>query len=342
MRSWNAISFCCPSKTMPHIERVSQNWSGTPGNVKSVLIVGADSTIGRGLLAAFEATAISVWSTSRRNRGPGPRHLLLDLSQSTDDWMLPSSPVDVAFLCAAVTSQAQCESDPEATHEVNVEKTCALAKELTAAGTFVVFISTSLVLDGQTPYANTKQSINPQTIYGRQKAEAEQYLLGLGDAVAVVRFGKVIAPGAPLFENWATDLRAGKIIHPFSDMVIAPVALPFAVEVLRRVAQMQCPGILQASAANDITYAEAAQIIAKNVGADPALVVPVSRLQTAGLFSPRHTTFDAEGLTALGLVSPPSARAFGHFSSMHLARDESLANSASAASSIPLLFPPRT
>jgi dTDP-4-dehydrorhamnose reductase len=320
---------------MPHTERVNQDLSAMQCNLKSVLIVGAESTIGRGLLAAFEPAAISVWSTSRRNYDPASQRLLLDLSQSPDSWMLPPSPVDVAFLCAAMTSQAECESEPEATYEVNVRQTYALAKKLTTAGTFVIFISTSLVLDGQTPYADTRQSINPQTIYGRQKAEAEQHLLGLGDAVAVVRFGKVIAPGLPLFDNWASDLHAGKTIHPFSDMVLAPVALPFAVEVLRRVALMRRPGILQASAASDITYAEAAQMIAKNVGAEQGLVVPILRFQPAELFSPRHTTFDAEGLTTLGLASPPPERAFGYFSTMQLARGESIANGASAASSIP-------
>lgn len=305
---------------MPHTERASHHLSRAHGNLKSVLIVGVESTIGRGLLRAFEPTGISVWSTSRRSSSQS-RHLLLDLSQSPDKWSLPMPPVDVAFLCAAVTSQAQCASEPEATHKVNVLNVFALAKKLTEAGTFVIFISSSLVLDGLTPYAKAGQSTNPQTIYGRQKAQAEQYLLGLGERVAVVRFGKVVAPGLPLFEDWAKNLRAGQKIHPFSDMVFAPVALPFAVEVLHKIALMQQPGIVQASAARDVSYAEAAQVIAKNVGADTALIAPVTRPQTADAFSPRHTTFDGEGLAKLHLAPPPPEQAFDHFSTTHFVHE---------------------
>ena len=293
-------------------ESAPQEFSGLAATLKSVLIVGAESTVGKGLLDAFDSAGIAVWSTSRRNDGADPQRLSLDLSQSPETWNLPAAPIDVAFLCAAVTSQARCASDPEATHNVNVLHTVALAKKLTDAGTFVIFLSTNVVLDGQTPYATIREPVNPQSIYGRQKAEAEQGLRSLGERIAIVRFGKIVAPGLPLFEEWANSLRAGKTIHPFSDMAMAPVALSFAIDVLRRVALSRRPGIVQVSATDDMTYAEAAQVIAKNIRADPALIAPSIR-PPAGPLSALHSTLDAEGLTALGLVAPAPERAFDHF-----------------------------
>lgn len=300
-------------KNSDQAERTPPDFPGAPGAIKSVLIVGAESTIGSGLLNAFSTTGISVRSTSRRHKDAHPQQLLLDLSQAAETWVLPDAPVDVAFLCAAVTSQVQCANEPEATHIINVLRTVELAKKLTEAGTFVIFISTNLVLDGQTPHATVTQARNPQTIYGRQKAEAEQHLLSLGERIAIVRFGKIIAPGLPLFEDWANCLRTGKTIHPFSDLMMAPVALSFAIEVLRRVALAQRPGITQASATDDMSYADAARVIAINMHADQALIAPLPRPSIGQLFSSPHSTFDAEGLTDLGLVAPEPERAFDHF-----------------------------
>lgn len=302
---------------MSHTEIQSRSFSSGLDGLKRALIVGADSTVGRGLFDTLTRNGVAVWGTSRRDAAQGL--LRLDLSRPPTTWMLPEPQVEVAFLCAAVTSQAQCASAPEATHAINVLQTLKLAKALVDAGTFVIFISTNLVLDGRVPYATTAEPVNPQTIYGRQKAEAEQRLLALGERVAIVRFGKIVAPGLPLFQGWADALRAGKSIFPFSDMIMAPVALSFAIEVLCRVALSQTGGIVQASAASDITYADAARVIAAHAGVADALVVPVSRPCAEQSASPSYSTFDAGGVIALGLQAPAPALAFDHFSTMHVA-----------------------
>ncbi|WP_183379837.1 MULTISPECIES: sugar nucleotide-binding protein [unclassified Herbaspirillum] len=286
---------------------------------RSVLITGAEGGIASGLAAAFTAAGIPMWLTTRRHDCVSPRCLFMDLSESIEHWQGPPAPVDVAFLCAAITSQAQCESQSAATARVNVTNTVQLARKLAATGTFVVFVSTNLVLDGETPFANTDHPYNPQTVYGRQKAEAERQLLNLDQQVAIVRVGKVIVPGMPLFENWADDLRSGKRITPYHDLIMAPISLSFAVEVLRRVAQQRRPGILHATAARDMSYAEAALEIARKLGADPTLVEPVSHLQS--VFAPRYAALDTAGLASVSLRAPQPEQAFDHFAVSDVAKE---------------------
>ncbi|HWZ46731.1 MAG TPA: sugar nucleotide-binding protein [Herbaspirillum sp.] len=277
----------------------------------SVLITGAEGGIARALAATLAADGVQVWRTTRRRDNVAPQCLFLDLSESPEHWHLPPAPIDIAFLCAAITSQAQCENQPEASAQVNVLHTVQLARQLAAAGAFVIFVSTNLVLDGQTPFADAAHPCNPQTAYGRQKAEAERQLLHLGQQAAIVRFGKVIVPGMPLFEQWAGDLRAGKRINPYHDLTMAPISLSFAVEVLRRVALQRRAGIVQATAACDISYGQAAVSIAQKLGAAPAQIEPVSHPQA--VFAPRHAALDTAGLAALGLAAPAPEQAFDHF-----------------------------
>jgi dTDP-4-dehydrorhamnose reductase len=283
------------------------------GETESVLIVGADGAIGKSLVMAYEAAVQSVWQTTRHRNRVSERRLFLDLSEDVSDWPLPPEAISTAILCAAVTSMERCRVEPETSRRVNVVGTVALAERLVDAGAFVIFLSTNAVFDGETPFAKPTDLTNPQTEYGRQKVEVEERLLKFGDRVAVVRFSKVIPPDMPLFTNWATNLRAGKVIHPFSDMVMAPISLAFAVEALRQVAQRQLPGITQASAAEDITYANATQYISQKLCADDKLVEPISYREVGITFSPTHTTLDSTKMAEFGLNPPPPTNALDQF-----------------------------
>ncbi|PLZ01915.1 hypothetical protein CY652_12820 [Burkholderia sp. WAC0059] len=275
----------------------------------SVLVAGAESNIARGLLDAL-MSANQVWSTTRRAGTQGGRRLFLDLAETPEHWSLPDVPPDVAFLCAAISSQEQCGAYPEQTRIVNVLHTVELAGRLVAQGTFVVFISTNLVFDGDAPLAKADHPYGAQTAYGRQKAEAEQRLLGLGHRVAIVRPGKIVVPDMPLFDGWIGALRAGQAIHPFEDLTMAPVALSFAIDVLCRVAAARRSGIVHATATHDITYAQAAGIIAQRIGADRQLVQPVPRNRSERIAAPRYAALHPAGLAELGLDAPPPECAF--------------------------------
>ena len=279
----------------------------------SVLIVGADSAIGRRLVAAFEASGKSVWQTTRKRETVSERRLFLDLSKDVSQWPLPSVNIRMVILCAAITSIEQCRVDTKTSRQVNVLNIVTLAKRFVNMGAFVIFLSTNAVFDGDTPFANPGDPVNPQTEYGRQKAEAEEQLQNYKDRVAIVRFSKVITPDIPLFNGWVRDLKARKQIHPFLDMVMAPISLEFAVEVLLQVSKRQLSGITQASAAEDITYTYAAQYISKKLGVDKTLIKPISFREIGITFSPLHTTLDSTRLAAFGLNPPKPINIFAQF-----------------------------
>jgi dTDP-4-dehydrorhamnose reductase len=276
----------------------------------SVLVTGADGSIARALLEALRTPGNLVWSTTRRAESVGPRTLFLDLADQPEQWTLPAEPVDVAFLCAAIASQERCGTEPELTRRINVEHTVALAEKLVAQRTFVVFLSTNLVFDGETPFATADDAYNPRSAYGMQKAQAEQRLLALGERVAIVRLGKVITPHMKLFDGWIHALRAQREIRPFDNLAMAPVSIQFAVDVLCRVAAERRPGIVHANAAHDITYAQAAHIIAARIGADERLIVPSAGVHSAHICSPRYAALDPSGLASLGFAAPLPERAF--------------------------------
>jgi len=84
---------------------------------------------------------------------------------------------DVIVHCGALTHVDYCESHPEESYEKTVQSTAnliGLAKECNAR---FVFISTDYVFDGHNgPYRETA-AVNPLSVYGRHKLEAEEMSL---------------------------------------------------------------------------------------------------------------------------------------------------------------------
>jgi len=267
------------------------------------LVVGAGGMIGRRLA---QRLADQGWAVVRTMRVPEAGAVALDLSRDVASWAPPCEAA-VAYLCAAVASVEECRSDPARTLAVNVAGTIALARTLARQGTLMVFPSTNLVFDGSVPFERAEASVAPATEYGRQKAEAEKRLLALWERVSIVRFTKVLGPRTPLLQRWADDLRRRRPIHPFADMVMAPVPLDFAVDVLVRVGQERLRGILQVSGPQDVSYEAAARHVARRVGAPPSLVEPIPTLSSGLTLEhvPAHTTLDPLRLRSELAMTPP-------------------------------------
>lgn len=77
--------------------------------------------------------------------------------------------------CAAITSVADAQANPELARQVNIEVTRQLA-ELAFAIQFV-FFSSDLVFDGRKGNYSETDPVNPIHVYGETKAAAEQIVL---------------------------------------------------------------------------------------------------------------------------------------------------------------------
>lgn len=265
-------------------------------------MVGADSMIGAALLRYLERAQQPAIGTSRRPHTP---HLYLDLAAAPDTWHIPSG-LRTAFLCAGIARLEACYQDPIGSAKVNVEGMVALAARLITAGVYVIFLSSDKVFNGKRPTMPADAPYTPTTVYGVQKVETEERILAMGGAV--LRLSKVLGSKNPLFQSWATDLADGKVITPFSDLTLAPVAVKTVVTVLRLLADARLGGVWQLSGAVDTSYAEAANMAARLIEADNSLIHPL-RAEESGLLSEKpnpYTSMDTSRLLdTFGFAPPP-------------------------------------
>lgn len=263
----------------------------------AILVVGGDSLVGAALAAHLRARGDSVIETSRRPERIAAGALALDLAADPGTWPdLP--PLKGAALCAAVARLQDCERDPAGSRRVNVEGTAALARRLAEADVATVFLSTDKVFDGTRPRRRRDDPACPDSAYGRQKADAEA---AMPTAAAILRLSKVVSPTLDLFQGWTRDLKAGRAITPFDDLMMAPVSVERVVDLTARLIDERRSGLFQLSGAEDVNYVEAARILALRLGTDPALIHP----RPSGGTTARHTTLDMSIERGLWGLTPP-------------------------------------
>lgn len=269
------------------------------------VIVGIDSVIGNALRAALAARGAEVFGTTRRIEAVTGNIQFLDLADNHLTVDLPRA--DTAFLCAAMTSLADCRARPELASQVNFTGPVSLAARFSTNGTRVVLLSTNAVLDCLVPSMAADRPKAPTSVYGRTKAAAEDAILAPSIDGIVLRLTKVLTPDMPLLRRWTRSLRAGQPIEAIDDHRMAPLLIRHVVAALIAVAQSGSPGLYQVSATHDVSYLDLGLRLADRLGAARSLVL---RRSAAEIGIPEdeimsYTSLDTTSLSALTGMSAP-------------------------------------
>jgi len=209
-------------------------------------------------------------------------------------------------LAAAYTDVDGCEGKPELAFAVNRDGAINVATAAKAAGARLLFLSSDYVFDGKktTPY-ETGDARNPQSVYGRTKAEAEVGLLELMPDCCVARTSWLFGAGGKCFPDTILKLAASR---PALDVVNDQRGSPtFADDLARAIIQLcrkNATGIVHATNTGDCTWFEFAQEIVRGAGL-ATTVRPVSSQQMARPAPrPAYSVLSPTRLRVLGIEMP--------------------------------------
>jgi UDP-glucose 4-epimerase len=167
-----------------------------------ILITGANGRIGKQLAASLAAKHNLVLLTHRSPTvSSAAKTYSIDLSDPVGlERIFADERPEVVIHLAAMLGSA-CEEDPELAQKINVDATIDLAKIASKyAVKKLIFASTAAVYH-QTELSPTDEAsnVNPQSVYGKTKLEAEQALIkalkGSGVALSILRIFNVYGPG---------------------------------------------------------------------------------------------------------------------------------------------------
>jgi dTDP-4-dehydrorhamnose reductase len=266
-----------------------------------VTIFGASGLLGKALMQEWSAQEqcndLVVGLSSRDSDLRDAQRVLQAVKETRPEWIV---------LAAAFTNVDECESNPELAFAVNRDGAINVGKAAKEVGARLLFLSSDYVFDGRktTPY-ETGDARNPQSVYGRTKAEAEIALLELLPECCIARTSWLFGTGAKCFPDTILKLAASR---PALDVVDDQRGCPtYAVDLARAVIQLcrkSATGIVHVTNAGDCTWFEFAQEIVRNAGLG-ATVRPVSSQQMARPAPrPAYSVLSAASLRALKIEMP--------------------------------------
>ncbi|MGB2604872.1 MAG: dTDP-4-dehydrorhamnose reductase [Candidatus Sulfotelmatobacter sp.] len=261
-----------------------------------VTIFGASGLLGKALMREWSADAVT-GLTSRDADIRDAKHVQQLVQDTRPDWIV---------LSAAYTDVDGCESNTELAFSVNRDGAVNVANAAKMFGARFAFLSSDYVFDGKktTPY-EIDDVRNPQSVYGRTKAEAEIKLLDLMPDCCIARTSWLFGAGGKCFPDTILKLAASR---PALDVVDDQRGCPtYTTDLARAIIQLcrkNAGGIVHVTNAGDCTWFEFAQEIVRNAGLSTA-VRPVSSQQMARPAPrPAYSVLSAVSLRALGIEIP--------------------------------------
>lgn len=189
-----------------------------------ILVLGASSYVGRYLYRRFgDSGAIAT-----HNSTPIGRSVHFDASRMRLSEIVPES-VDIshAFICFRAFSNIDLiKTNADYSYQVNVVGTKAVIDDLISLGIKPVFVSTGWVFDGEEGNYTEEDFPTPNTVYGTQKLEVEQYLVQACKDYQILRLGHVYGTDTDddsMLSNWFRKLENGEEIICARDQNMSPI-----------------------------------------------------------------------------------------------------------------------
>jgi dTDP-4-dehydrorhamnose reductase len=209
-------------------------------------------------------------------------------------------------LAAAYTDVDGCESHSDLAFAVNRDGPVYVAEAAKKIGARLLFLSSDYVFDGKntSPY-ETGDARNPQSVYGRSKAEAEVRLLEVLPECCIARTSWLFGTGGKCFPDTILKLAASR---PALDVVDDQRGCPtYSVDLSRAIIGLcrnQASGIVHVTNAGNCSWFEFAREIVKTSGLVTE-VRPVSSQQMARPAPrPAYSVLSSKSLQRYGIAMP--------------------------------------
>ena len=261
-----------------------------------VLILGATGLLGKALVP--EWTGDEVLAMGSRDVDIRDAAKLRELvGNARPDWLV---------LAAAYTDVDGCESHRELALSVNRDGAFNVAEAVGESGAKLLFLSSDYVFDGKktSPY-EVDDARNPQSVYGRSKAEAEIKLLEILPGCCIVRTSWVFGVGGKCFPDTILRLAANRSsLDVVNDQRGCPT---YTVDLSRAIIQLcrkNAGGIVHLTNSGDCSWFEFAQEIIGQSGMTTEVKPTSSQQMARPAPRPAYSVLSATSLHRYGIEMP--------------------------------------
>ena len=261
-----------------------------------VTVFGATGLLGQALMREWSEDAVTGLASRDADIRDAERVQQM-VRETNPEWIV---------LSAAYTDVDGCETNPDVAFAVNRDGAVNVAVAAQEVGARLLFLSSDYVFDGKKtiPY-ETGDERNPQSVYGRSKAEAELRLLESMPDCCIVRTSWLFGVGGKCFPDTILKLAVSRpALDVVNDQRGSPTYVTDLARGLKQLCRQYAQGIVHVTNTEDCTWFEFAREIVRSAGLTTT-VRPVSSAQMARPAPrPAYSVLSPSRRQALGMEMP--------------------------------------
>jgi len=186
---------------------------------------------------------------------------------------------DIVIHLGAMTGVDLCEKEKTSASEINTKATEIIAKECSKLNSFLVYVSTDYVFDGNLGMYKEDDVINPLGFYGKSKLEGEKVVQNFSTNWCIARtstpFG--LHPTKKSFPMWVIEnLQKQKQIDVLIDQFTSPTYIPNLSRMLIEISERHITGIIHTAGASKISRYQMACMVSDKLNLDSTLLKQIS------------------------------------------------------------------
>ena len=194
-----------------------------------------------------------------------------------------------------------CESNKDEAHKVNVLGTNTVVELCKKYKSYLIYLSTDYVFDGEKGYYTESDAANPINFFGQTKLAAEELIRSAyPDHSLVIRPSAVYGYAGMKksnFDLWLIErLKRGDEVAVFSDIYSTPTCVVDMAEVLLKCIKLGLTGLYHLSGPQRTSRYELARHIARFLGYDTKLVQPIISDSIESVGRPKDTSLISKAL----------------------------------------------
>ena len=186
---------------------------------------------------------------------------------------------DVVIHLGAMTGVDLCEKEKTSASEINTKATEIIAKECSKLNSFLVYVSTDYVFDGNFGMYKEDDVANPLGFYGKSKLEGEKAVQNFSTNWCIARtstpFG--LHPTKKSFPMWVIEnLQKQKQIDVLTDQFTSPTYVPNLSRMLIEISERHITGIIHVAGASKTSRYQMASMVSDKLNLDSTLLKQIS------------------------------------------------------------------
>ena len=243
------------------------------------LVTGSTGLVGRQVVKDLSESheVFSCYTKSEPEFGVPVKMDLLNHERISN--VLSEKNPDIVIHLGAMTAVDLCETQQDNALKINSQATEILAKECSKINSFMVYVSTDYVFNGNSGLYKENDATNPLGFYGKSKLLGEKSIQNFSSNWCIARtstpFG--LHPTKKSFPIWVIEnLQKQKQIDVLTDQFTSPTYVPSLSRMLIEISERHLTGIIHVAGASKISRYEMASLVSDKLDLDEKLLREIS------------------------------------------------------------------